>query len=299
MQNNFSYVSSLFRQIVNTDGSGRFINEDQYFELKTSALNKHMRYEMLKSITAFLNSHEVGVLFIGISDDKKVVGLEVTDNFRDADNYEQALLGIIKANLHDAANRVSQNLRFHFLRDGKTQKTVCAVEVRPFFPKQNEMIAWCEYLDTQKKQTQTERTFFKRTGTSTTKLKPYDVAMDMLNRRVGELSDPDAPNKDADGKPYKLFDAAFTLLKVNPHLPASKGVTKTELVLEGKSGIVRKYRNEDWHHTNEFISKAQSLIGKTVKLTSWKHVSKGDDYWWDNDYIANVYGVNAPKRYED
>ena len=299
MQNNFNYVSSLFRQVVNTDGDERVINEDQYFELKTSALNKPMRYEMLKSITAFLNSHEVGVLFIGISDDKKVVGLEVTDNFKDADNYEQALLGIIKANLHDAANRISQNLRFHFLRDDRTQKTVCAIEVRPFFPNQNEMIAWCEYLDTQKKQTQTERTFFKRTGTSTTKLKPYDVAMDMLNRRIGELSEPSAPDKDADGKPYKLFDELFTLLEVNPNLAASNGNTKTELVLDGNSGIVKKYRNEDWHHTDEFIKKARSLIGKTVKLTSWKNPTKGDDYWWERHYVGNVYGVNSPNNFND
>ena len=36
-------------------------------------------------------------------------------------------------------------------------------------------------------------------------LKPYDVAMDMLNRRIGELSEPSAPDKDADGKPYKFI----------------------------------------------------------------------------------------------
>lgn len=298
MLDNFDNVHKLFNEIIKNRSSTRQVNEDQYFELKTSALNKNMRYEMLKTVTAFLNSHEGGILFIGINDDKEVVGLEKTeDKFIDIDNYEQSLIRLIKANLHDAPNRISQNLRFHFLRE--TQKTVCAIEVRPFFPNNNEMIAWCEYKDTRKNSSETEKAFFKRTGTSTTRMTPYDVAMDMLTRRLGALTEPDAPEKDANGKPYKLFDEMFILLEVNPNVSTSKGNTKTELVLKSGNEIIKKYRNEDWLNTEAFISKAKSLIGKTVRLTSWKNPTQGDDFWWNRNYVANVYAVNAPNKFND
>lgn len=298
MLDNFKNVQRLFEGIIDNGNGARQVNEDQYFELKTSALNKNMRYEMLKTVTAFLNSHEGGILFIGINDDKEVVGLEKTeDKFNDIDNYEQSLIRLIKAHLHDAPNRISQNLRFHFFKE--TQKTVCAIEVRPFFPNNNEMIVWCEYKDTRKNASETEKAFFKRTGTSTTRMNPYDVAMDMLTRRLGELSEPDAPEKDAQGKPYKLFEEIFELLEVNPNIGTSKGNTKTELVLKSGNEIVKKYRNEDWRNTEDFIHKANSLIGKTVRLTSWKNPTQGDDYWWNRNYIANVYAVNAPNKFND
>ncbi len=292
MQNNFKRIQEQLELIVGkTSQPGRIINEDQSFELKASALNKTMRYEMLKTITAFLNSHEVGVLFIGVSDDKIVLGLEETENkYSGSDNYEQSLISLIKDHLHDAANRISENLRFHFLLH--QNKTVCAIEVRPFFPSANELIACCRYLDAQKNQTQHDWTFFKRTGTSTTKMTPYEVGLDMLNRRQGQLSNPTAPENDAGGKPYKLFDDVFVLLEVKPNMTAPSGKTRTELILQRDGTTFKKYRNEDWRNTDSFLEKAKSLVGRHVRLTSWKHTTEGDDYWWERGFISNVYAVN-------
>jgi len=303
MLDDFSKIRQLLDHITKPQIGGRIVNEDQTFELKASALSKDMRYEMLKTITAFLNSHEGGVLFIGVSDDKQILGLEKTekDKFKGSDDYEQRLLQLIKGSLDDAPNRISQNLRFYFVRpDENAQKTICAISVTPFFPQQNEMIAWCEYLDTRKNQSVTEKAFFKRTGTETTKMTPYDVANDMLKRRSGELSDPAAPGKDAAGKPYKLFDEIFTLVKVNQKLSSPNGkTTRTQLVLQNGNGTIKKYRNDDWQNTDSFIRKANSLVGRRVKLTSWKHKTEGDDYWWERDFIANLYEVNSPKNFGD
>ena len=282
----------LLRIIQNKPSDVVVISENQDFELKRSALNRPMKNEMLKTVTGFLNSYTGGILFIGVEDDNRVAGLEKSEeNFKNTDLYEQAILDILRSNLHDALNRISENIRFHhFVIDGRT---VCALEVKPFFPTANEPLAFCEFQDTSTGNT--TRTFFKRRSNTTVTMTAYEVAMDMLNRRRGELVNPTAPDTDAieEGKPYKLFDEVFTLLRVNPNVKAANGKMRTELIFQKDGQIYKKYRNEDWKKTSQFIADAKLLVGRNVKLTAWKDKENGDDFWWNKGFIANIYPVNV------
>ena len=271
-------------------------DEGQIFELKSSALNKDMRYEMLKTITAFLNSHNTGFLFIGISNDRDLLGIQKTeDKFHDTDTYEQRLISIIKLDLHDGLNRISQNIRFHFKQPKKNSDAiVCALEIRPFFPKAGEFIAHCNHT---KNNSPIEKTFFKRTGTTSTKMTAYDVAMDMIHRLEGQIEDPQAPSEDAGGKGYDLTDNSFILKEVNEG-QIINGKKRTELILENGGKTYRKLRNEDgWKHTSEFIEKAKGLLGQPVKLTSWESPENEPNYWWDRGYIANIYPINVNRPF--
>lgn len=290
---NYQEIKDLLLRITGNEQSDfLLVNENQDFELKASALNKKMRNEMLKAVTGFLNSYHGGVLFIGVGDDKKVIGLEKTEeSFTDIDKYEQRLLDILDSKLHDALNRISENIRFHFFR--LEAKIICALEVTAFFPTANEPLAFCEFQNSDTGDT--KKIFFKRSSGRTKTMTAYDVAMDMLHRRRGQLSDPSAPGKDSEqeGKPYKVFDDIFTLLNVIPNVQAPNGKMRTELILQQRDGItVTKFRNEDWKRTAKFVSDANHLIGRQVKLAAWKDKSRGDDYWWEKNFVANIYPVN-------
>ena len=142
---NYQEIKDLLLRITGNEQSDHLlVNENQDFELKASALNKKMRNEMLKAVTGFLNSYHGGVLFIGVGDDKKVIGLEKTEqSFTDIDQYEQRLLDILDSKLHDALNRISENIRFHFFK--LEAKIICALEVTAFFPTANEPLAFANF----------------------------------------------------------------------------------------------------------------------------------------------------------
>ena len=69
--------------------------------------------------------------------------------------------------------------------------------------------------------------------------------------------------------------------------------TRTQLVLQNGNGTIKKYRNDDWQNTDSFIKKANSLVGRRVKLTSWKHKTEGDDYWSTEKSLGNKFVQSA------
>ena len=288
---------SLLKIVGSNPSDPILINENQDFELKESALNKVMQYALLRTITGFLNSSFGGVLFIGVNDDKKILGLKKTEQkFEDVDTYEQALLERIRTKLDNALTHINENIKFHFFND--EERIVSAIQVKPFFPTTNQTLAFCDYKD--KGESQEKKTFFKRSGTTTVIMTAHEVAMDMLIfRRKGELSNPAAPKADAEreGRGYSITDEYYLLKRVEPHAEFTtkdgKKVARTILILGKENGDeIKKYRNEDWRFTEEFIKKAQSLVGRKVKLTSWQDSGKEKNFWWDRGFVANIYAVN-------
>lgn len=65
--------------------------------LHTNEFDKKMEYSILKTITAFLNTSG-GSLLIGVSDDKKILGLE-KDNFSSKDKISLHLTNLIKTHI--------------------------------------------------------------------------------------------------------------------------------------------------------------------------------------------------------
>ncbi len=73
------------------------------FDHKLEKINKDLEYSVIKTIAAFSNTHG-GTLLIGVSDDKKVIGLESdfkTLKRKDADGFTQHLTKLIRNRLGD------------------------------------------------------------------------------------------------------------------------------------------------------------------------------------------------------
>lgn len=62
--------------------------------LHTNEIDKKMEHSALKTIVAFLNSSG-GILLLGVSDDKKILGIE-KDGFENSDKYQLHLSNLIK-----------------------------------------------------------------------------------------------------------------------------------------------------------------------------------------------------------
>ncbi len=65
--------------------------------LHTNEKDKKIEHGILKTISAFLNT-KGGVLFIGVTDDGKILGIE-KDNFENIDKFELHLTNLIKLKL--------------------------------------------------------------------------------------------------------------------------------------------------------------------------------------------------------
>ncbi|GEM_PF-607061 len=135
--------------------------ESQHLEFKSSArwdyrenkTNKELEKVIIKTIAGFMNS-DGGILFIGVDDDGKAVGLEKDFQSlgkKDSDGYQAFLIRLVSAYLgreHCEGVRVF----FHEIDD----KEVCSVSVEP-----SETAVFIEKL---------EGAFFVRTGNSTQQL---------------------------------------------------------------------------------------------------------------------------------
>jgi hypothetical protein len=103
----------LIRYIHNKKSLNDLLHEEESDELefksslrfdhKLEKMNKDLEYSVIKTIAAFSNTHG-GTLLIGVSDDKKVIGLECdfkTLKRKDVDGFTQHLANLIRNRLGD------------------------------------------------------------------------------------------------------------------------------------------------------------------------------------------------------
>lgn len=96
------------------------------WDVRQNKVNKHLRFEVLKTITAFLNS-EGGTLIIGVEDDGNVLGLAQdlkTVRGHSLDGFEQTLSSLISDRIGVKFGRLI-NIRF----DEVNGDAICAVDV--------------------------------------------------------------------------------------------------------------------------------------------------------------------------
>jgi len=98
------------------------------WDFKLKKVNKDLEHSILKTIVGFSNA-DGGTLLIGISDDKKIIGLQedyATLKRKDKDGFIQYLTQIITNNL---GNNIIQNLSISVINH--SGKEICRVDVLP------------------------------------------------------------------------------------------------------------------------------------------------------------------------
>lgn len=98
------------------------------WDVKQKKQNKHLRFEVLETITAFLNSKEGGTLVIGLEDDGNIFGLEKDINLlrpKTLDRFEQTLWNLINDRI---GTEFTPLIKVCF--EGKEGKYVCITDVK-------------------------------------------------------------------------------------------------------------------------------------------------------------------------
>ena len=97
------------------------------WDYRQNKTNKELEHAVLKTIAAFLNTHD-GTLMIGVADDASIVGLEKDFQSlkkKNRDGFEQFIMELIALNI---GTEICKNIHIIFFkRDGND---ICAVHVR-------------------------------------------------------------------------------------------------------------------------------------------------------------------------
>ena len=110
------------------------------WDVVQNQINKELRYQVLKTIAAFLNS-DGGTLVIGVEDNGNVFGLErdLTTMKNSLDQFEQMLMNLVDTHL---GGHLGYYLHVRF--EEIEGHPVCAVDVdkasQPVFTKKNELV---------------------------------------------------------------------------------------------------------------------------------------------------------------
>ena len=139
------------------------LGEDEKLEFKstlrtnlhTNEVDKKIEHNILKTITAFLNT-KGGILLIGVSDDGEVTGIE-KDNFQNNDRFHLHLINLIKQKI---GKRYLPLIDFQIgeVRDKKIARIDCNKSKKPVFLKEGK-----------------EEEFYIRAGPSTTEIKASEL----------------------------------------------------------------------------------------------------------------------------
>jgi len=103
------------------------------WDVKTKTGNKKLKFEVLKTIAAFLNS-ESGTLLIGVQDDRSIFGLEkdfslISEKDKQTrDGFEVKLRNLITSEI-GVSFATSEYIKIRFEQFEDKTKTVCAVDV--------------------------------------------------------------------------------------------------------------------------------------------------------------------------
>lgn len=154
----FKKTNSL-KEIINELRQGE--SETQEFKstlrinLHTQRPDKKIEHGILKTINSFMNS-KGGTLYIGITDDIKVLGIE-KDNFENTDKFQLHLANLIKQKIgKEHLNQI--NMTIIPVKDRHIARIECKKSKTPTFLKDGK-----------------EEYFFVRAGSQTTKLKSSEL----------------------------------------------------------------------------------------------------------------------------
>lgn len=98
--------------------------------LHTNEIDRKIEYSILKTLAAFLNS-KGGILLVGISDSKEIVGLE-KDNFEDLDKFSLHITNLIKSKLGKNASPLI-DIEFIQVDEKNILKLECRQSKTPVF----------------------------------------------------------------------------------------------------------------------------------------------------------------------
>lgn len=122
---NHKTIESL---IKNDESSMLELKSSVRWDFNLNGINKELEHSILKTIAGFSNAVG-GTLLIGVSDDKKIIGLQDDYNTlkrKDRDGFMQYLSKIITYNL---GNNIMQNLSIKIIN--YESKEICRVDVSP------------------------------------------------------------------------------------------------------------------------------------------------------------------------
>ncbi len=100
------------------------------WDVNKNCENKNLRFSVLKTIVAFLNS-EGGTLLIGVENNDNIFGLEkdillFSQPKQNIDYFEQTLINLIKSNI---GINLTQNIYIRF--ETVEEKQICIIDVKP------------------------------------------------------------------------------------------------------------------------------------------------------------------------
>lgn len=309
-----SQLDGVFDRIID-DIIERKTDESSLLEFKASALSwQPMMDNLVKTLSAFLNSHKDCCLILGVYEDanKKPVieGLENTEHKKDGqgnptgkksflnqDDYEQNLTRYISDHLHEGANRLSENIQCKFKNVGN--KTVCGLFVKPHFLGPNQIPVFAKIYGSEKakKNNQYEEKFFQRVGNNTQEISGVKLATLTASRRLGELSTPeDVVNDNPENKPVTFSDY-YKLIDVDPNGKAANGKDCLQITLKNSAGTRVMRRLASYSNHEALVRKALSLKGKTVRTVTWGNSKNPPEYWESKDYFNNIYPVNEKQTF--
>ena len=133
--------------------------------LHTNEVDKKIEHNVLKTISAFLNSNG-GTLLIGVSDNGEIIGIE-KDNFQSNDKFHLHLINLIKQKIGKRYISLI-DLQMGKIGDKKIAKIECNKSKKSVFLKEGK-----------------EEEFYIRAGPSTTELKASGL-IDYINKKFKE-----------------------------------------------------------------------------------------------------------------
>jgi len=283
--------------------------EDTHIEYKACALAAQKKKDdLVKTVSAFLNSSEGGCFLLGIEEDEQkqpiFSGLErteiVLDNksqptnvkrFHNRDDYEQALRMYIEAHLDDGALRNDDCLRLKWAKD--LDVSICAIFVTPFIPKDGQIPTFARIYETDDnfKKRKSKEVFYQRQGNYTIALENVKLARLTASRREGALISPGAVSGDTPSGKVSTVSEIYLLDSINEQGVNSKGNPCLEINLVKDGVITTKRRLTSFSKHSEITEKARSLIGHKVRTSTWGRNEQEAKSFERQDYFINLYPV--------
>lgn len=284
-------------------------SEDSHIEYKACALaSQKKKDDLVKTISAFLNSSEGGCFLLGIEENRKkqpiFSGLEKTEvvldekfrptnikKFHNRDDYEQAIKMYIEDQLDDGALRNDDCLKLKWVKG--LDVNICAIFVTPFIPKDGQIPVFANIYETPEnfRKGNSKKVFYQRQGNYTIALDNVQLARLTASRREGALISPRTVKKDTPAGKVSALSDIYLLASINEKGVNSRGNSCLELNLIKDEIKTTQRRLASFSNHNEVTEKARSLIGHKIRTSTWGRDDEEAKNFQRQGYFINLYPV--------
>lgn len=281
--------------------------EDSHVEYKTSALSSQsMKDNLVRTVTAFLNSKDGGCFIIGIAENEKkapvFLGLEKTEKkkddegretgkvtFKNRDDYNQTIFHYIADNIDNGSDRINENIRLKW--NTEYGVTICALFIKPYVLGPNQIPAFARIFEKTENYRKKEfkEVFYLRQSNYTKELNIMQVAKLTASNREGNLSNPADVTRDTPSDTPTIISDAYTLIAVDSDAVTSKGQPMLEITLQ-KDGRIRKMkRYNSMGNAEKVANQAKQLIGRKVRTTTWGNDKTPPERYEELNFFNYIY----------